>query len=134
MSNASFGNAFIWQLSLTVNGDISRCVARGADSHTGIQSTIRGHHVLNHQHTLRNIDMPRRSVLRSANIRMHEFMHRGSIRDIVLGSVSYQCASVVLVDPVQLRVGVARDVTGHRHAPTHRHALLLCGYKHLRGL
>lgn len=121
-------------MSPTMNGDVPRCVSRGADSHTRIQSTIRGHHILNYQHPLRNVDMPWGSVLRTTNIQVCEFMHRGSIWDIVFGSVSYHCASIVLVNPVQIRVGVARDVTGHRHALTHKHGLLLCGHKHLWGL
>lgn len=120
---------------LTVNGDVSWCVSRGADSHAGIQSTIGGHHILNHQHTLRNVDMARGSVLTTTNAsNTRELMHRGSIWDIVLRLASYHCASIVLVDPVQLRIGVAGDITGHRHALTHRHALLLCWHKHLRGL
>lgn len=58
----------------------------------------------------------------------------GLIWDTVLRLASYHCASIVLVDPVQLGIGVAGDVTGHRDALTHRHALLLGWHKHLRGL
>lgn len=79
------------QKSPTMNGDVSRCVSRGADSHTRIQSTIRGHHILNYQHTLRNVDMPWGSVLRSTNIQVCEFMHRGSIWDPFPTSVRPLC-------------------------------------------
>lgn len=40
-------------------GNVSGCITRGADSHAGIQSSIRGHHLLNHQLTVDNMDMTR---------------------------------------------------------------------------
>lgn len=48
--------------------------------------------------------------------------------------VTYQCVSIVLVEPVQLRLRMCWDVTEHRHTLAHRHAQLLVWYKHLRGL
>lgn len=45
--------------TLTVYSNISGCIARGADSHAGIQSSIRGHHFLNHHLTPVHVDMTR---------------------------------------------------------------------------
>lgn len=79
--------------------------------------------------------MARGGVLPTTNAsNTRDLMHRGWICDIVLRLSSHHSASIVLVDPVQLRFGVTGDITGHRHALTHGHNLLLCWHKHPQGL
>lgn len=48
--------------------------------------------------------------------------------------VIHQCASIVLVEPVQLRLRMSWDITEHRHTLAHQHTQQLVWYKHLRGL
>lgn len=59
---------------LTVYCNISWCISRGADSHAGIQSTIRGQHLLNHQRTVKNTDMTRRVLTDTKEIFNHIYI------------------------------------------------------------
>lgn len=58
--------------------------------------------------------------------------HRAQI--VLKNTDSYQFLSIVFVEPVQFRLRMAWDVTGHSHTLTRWYALLLCWHKYLWGL
>lgn len=70
-------------MTLTVYGNISGCITRDTDSHAGIQSSIRGHHILNHQLTPSHMDATR----------VCDLKHNGANRSC---EYSYCCAQLVM--------------------------------------
>lgn len=64
-------------------GNISGCIARDADSHAGIQSSIRGHHFLNHHLTPSHMDVTRVCGLKhNGNNRNREYSYSLSFTNL----------------------------------------------------